>query len=472
MMWTKPDKPQKKEPDAKGIETVRRDNAPLTSKTVSRVLNALVLDRSLIKAVNIVIEVMQLLYSGTIDLSQLVISKALAKEAPDYTTTAPHVTLTKRMQKRDYDSAPRMGDRVPYIMVARGGDAKKIKAHEKAEDPAYVIANNVPIDVSYYVENQLRKPIARLLEPLMPGITEYLFSPTPSTIYVPADISSVALMRPPKVRTSLNEGADDSSDEEDGIPKNNKKKKEADPARPPGWTKNPVKHLVGGQCTLFGEVARPLGEKIIRPKRKTPGVTEHIPGQKRFDDGTKVVKANVSDITKPKPGYIEVKIRYKVAAVVASSEGNSIGRFGYSLMNCLACEARMVASSYTEEERKLDVTVPVCLHCRQAWAAAGKDVVKELARVYDIHMEHARKCKKESDDRWATCIKCKGVDSIDQLMVCASKECHNFYPRSSAKAAYIRTEETTKRLALIEHIVKKKKDPEPTEGAESEQGKK
>lgn len=40
-------------------------------------------------------------------------------------------------------------------------------AYEKAEDPIYVLQNNIPIDTAYYLENQLAKPLARIFEPIL-----------------------------------------------------------------------------------------------------------------------------------------------------------------------------------------------------------------------------------------------------------------------------------------------------------------
>lgn len=37
----------------------------------------------------------------------------------------------------------------------------------KAEDPIYVLENSVPIDCTYYLENQLAKPLLRIFEPIL-----------------------------------------------------------------------------------------------------------------------------------------------------------------------------------------------------------------------------------------------------------------------------------------------------------------
>ena len=45
--------------------------------------------------------------------------------------------------------------------------AKNVPAYEKAEDPAYVLQNNIPIDNKHYLTNQLAKPLARIFEPIL-----------------------------------------------------------------------------------------------------------------------------------------------------------------------------------------------------------------------------------------------------------------------------------------------------------------
>lgn len=68
-----------------------------------------------------------------------------------YAARQAHAELAERMRKRDPGSAPRLGDRVPYVIVNRGGS--NTPAYEKAEDPIFVLQNNVPIDYDYYLGN-------------------------------------------------------------------------------------------------------------------------------------------------------------------------------------------------------------------------------------------------------------------------------------------------------------------------------
>ena len=67
------------------------------------------------------------------------------------------------MRKRDAASAPTVGDRVAYVMIKA---MKGSKGYEKSEDPIYVLENNLPIDTSYYIENQIKQPLIRIFEPI------------------------------------------------------------------------------------------------------------------------------------------------------------------------------------------------------------------------------------------------------------------------------------------------------------------
>jgi len=53
------------------------------------------------------------------------------------------------MKKRDGGNSAAIGDRIAYVMV---GGLKGTKNYENAEDPLYVLQNDIPIDYQYYIE--------------------------------------------------------------------------------------------------------------------------------------------------------------------------------------------------------------------------------------------------------------------------------------------------------------------------------
>ena len=115
LYWTRPDKYDKL--DSKGIETVRRDNCRLVQVVVDTSLRKLLIDRDVEGAKTYVRTVISDLLQNKIDLSYLVITKALSKAGEDYAGKQAHVELAERMRKRDAASAPNMGDRVAYVIV-------------------------------------------------------------------------------------------------------------------------------------------------------------------------------------------------------------------------------------------------------------------------------------------------------------------------------------------------------------------
>ena len=159
LYWTRPEKFDKM--DTKGIETVRRDNCRLVQNVITKVLEFILEERDVPKAQRFVKQTIADLLQNRIDLSQLVITKAYSKH--DYSAKQAHVELAERMRKRDPGSAPTLGDRVAYVIIKTGGD----KNYEKSEDPLYVLENSLPIDVKYYLDQQLTKPLERIFIPIL-----------------------------------------------------------------------------------------------------------------------------------------------------------------------------------------------------------------------------------------------------------------------------------------------------------------
>ncbi|KAJ3057624.1 DNA-directed DNA polymerase delta, partial [Rhizoclosmatium hyalinum] len=127
LYWTNPVKHDKL--DAKGIETVRRDSCQLVGNVIETCLHKILIDRDTAGAEAYVKNVIADLLQNKIDLSYLVISKGLGKTG----------------------SAPNVGDRVSYVIIKGTKDAA---AYEKAEDPLYVLDNNIPIDTKYYCKDR------------------------------------------------------------------------------------------------------------------------------------------------------------------------------------------------------------------------------------------------------------------------------------------------------------------------------
>ena len=116
--------------DCKGIETVRRDNAPLVARLMNECLQKILIERDPNGAMEFAKQNISDLLCNRVDISQLIITKELTKTDKDYKNVQAHVELANKMKKRDPGSAPKLGDRVPYVIIAA---AKGTPAYMKAE---------------------------------------------------------------------------------------------------------------------------------------------------------------------------------------------------------------------------------------------------------------------------------------------------------------------------------------------------
>jgi len=161
LFWTKPDKWDKI--DSKGIESVRRDNCGIVRYVVDIVLQRILVKQDVVGAIEFSKGIISDILQNKVDLSLLIITKAYSRDAEAYKSPQAHIKLAQKMAKRDPATAPAVGDRIPYVIVR--GD-KKSKMSEKAEDPLYVLQNDIPVDAQYYIE-QLISPLCRLFAPMI-----------------------------------------------------------------------------------------------------------------------------------------------------------------------------------------------------------------------------------------------------------------------------------------------------------------
>ena len=90
--------------------------------------------------------------------------------------------LAERMRKRDEGTAPHIGDRIPYVIVV---GAKGSKNFENSEDPIEVLEKGIPIDFDYYIEKQLKGPLARIFEHIVPNVDSLFVGDHTKVRYIP-----------------------------------------------------------------------------------------------------------------------------------------------------------------------------------------------------------------------------------------------------------------------------------------------
>ena len=162
MKYEKPERPSYI--DTKGIEVVRRDSSLLTRKISQKVLNCIFYDNDPEGAVALLQNEMQKMIDNRQPFEWYVMSKSLKSHYANPDSQA-HVAVVRKIRERAPGSEPQVGDRVPFVVVQCHKNAKRLS--EKTEDPAYVQKNNVPLDMEYYIEKQLKQPLLKLFKPFV-----------------------------------------------------------------------------------------------------------------------------------------------------------------------------------------------------------------------------------------------------------------------------------------------------------------
>jgi DNA polymerase delta subunit 1 len=153
-----------------GLESARRDNAKIGSETMAICLRIILMDGLPQRAIEFARTQIQLLLTGKMDMSKLIITKGLSKTRKQYDDSVSiqgHAELAKRIEKRAHitgESTPTTGDRIRYVMT---DGTKHHKAFELVEDPQFVMTNNIPINYTYYIEKQMMKPLCRIFTPIL-----------------------------------------------------------------------------------------------------------------------------------------------------------------------------------------------------------------------------------------------------------------------------------------------------------------
>lgn len=169
LFWTREDKYDKL--DAKGLETVRRDNCLLVKRVVDTCLRNILIERKVDAAVAYCKDTIRDLLRNQLDISMLVITKALSKSEKDYKGKQAHVELNKRMEKKGDGRGYHLGDRIPYVI--RSG-VKGSLASDRAEDPIDALEDNIPLDTQYYID-MLSRPLMRIFKPILKNPEAELF---------------------------------------------------------------------------------------------------------------------------------------------------------------------------------------------------------------------------------------------------------------------------------------------------------
>ncbi len=144
--------------EMKGIETIRRDWCGLVTETMRGVLDIVMKEGDIQKAIAEVKVVIDKLKNGQIPLEKLAVVKGVTKSIDSYDGIQPHIELAKKLNERNPHDPVKVGDRLRYVIIKGNGLLSK-----RAEDPAFVEEHGIAIDSDYYIHSQLLPPIERIL---------------------------------------------------------------------------------------------------------------------------------------------------------------------------------------------------------------------------------------------------------------------------------------------------------------------
>jgi DNA polymerase elongation subunit (family B) len=151
-----PNKGKRKE---MGIVLKRRDNAPIVKDVYGGIIDILMKERDLNKATNYLDKCLQDLVDGAVSIDKLIITKSLRSFYKNPQQIA-HKVLADRIAQREPGNKPSSGDRIPFAYIVHPN--KKALQGEKIETPSYIKEKNLQIDYSFYITNQIMKPLLQL----------------------------------------------------------------------------------------------------------------------------------------------------------------------------------------------------------------------------------------------------------------------------------------------------------------------
>ena len=153
---TDPNKGKRKE---MGIVLKRRDNAPIVKDVYGGVIDILMKECDVQKAIDYVNRCLQELVEGNVPIDKLIITKSLRSFYKNPQQIA-HKVLADRIAAREPGNKPTSGDRIPFAYVVNPN--KKALQGEKIETPTYIREKGLQLDHSFYITNQIMKPLLQL----------------------------------------------------------------------------------------------------------------------------------------------------------------------------------------------------------------------------------------------------------------------------------------------------------------------
>jgi DNA polymerase elongation subunit (family B) len=152
-----------------GIVLKRRDNAPIVKDIYGEIINILMKEQNIQKAIQFLGDSLEKIVNGTTPIEKLIITKSLRSHYKCPNSIA-HKVLADRIGRRDAGNKPCSGDRIPFVHFVPKNMNKKTLQGDKIETPNFILENKLIIDYEYYITNQIMKPLQQLFSLVLEDI--------------------------------------------------------------------------------------------------------------------------------------------------------------------------------------------------------------------------------------------------------------------------------------------------------------
>jgi DNA polymerase elongation subunit (family B) len=143
-----------------GIVLKRRDNAPIVKDVYGGIIDILMKNADIGEAIRFLENSLRDLVEERTPIEKLIITKSLRGYYVNPKGIA-HKVLADRIGVREPGNKPGSGDRIAYMYIATP-DKKGMTQGDKIETPAFILTNRLRIDYSFYISNQIMKPVGQL----------------------------------------------------------------------------------------------------------------------------------------------------------------------------------------------------------------------------------------------------------------------------------------------------------------------
>ena len=142
-----------------GIVLKRRDNAPLVKDVYGGTIDILMKKQNIQEAIDFLKSCLQNIVDEKYPMDKLIITKSLRSGYKKPKSIA-HKVLSDRITTRDPGNKPKPGDRISFVYIKNNN--KKALQGDKIETPNFIFENKLKIDYSFYITNQIMKPLQQL----------------------------------------------------------------------------------------------------------------------------------------------------------------------------------------------------------------------------------------------------------------------------------------------------------------------